>query len=340
MFVREADPATGYTWINNLNTIPRGINGSYLLTLDWTGRFTSSASLNTSWGLGAEPWAANTGIDDLISYKYNYGFRTISPLTYVPNGITSYSVGFIIDKTSGGKDLPLPPSTVGLNTSNTYQIAVPSMPDGSAIVIWLECNDISGGLASEKLTINVDVTPTRDCHEFHIHTQIHRRVHLKVTFRMCSLSLSLSLSAISLNLSLNLSLPFNWTCFNWRIMSQFSKKKNFVFESLFISEDFSFSNNFSFRKIYRFQMCALFPMLCFTCLNSLIWHDSVSIWAFDEYSGVKYLNFSISDQTLKQIVHSDTAPVHSRDPPTINNNRRKRQVSSGSTHNSLEWVIF
>ena len=158
VFVREADPATGHTWITSLGNIPRS-NGSYLLTLDWTGHFTSTASFSGSWGLAAEPWLPNTGIDDLDSYKYRYGFRTISALTGLPNGITSYSVGFIVDKTTGGRGASLP-NTVGLNsTSNTYQIAVPSMPDGSAIVIWLECNDVSGGLAEEKLTINVDTSP-------------------------------------------------------------------------------------------------------------------------------------------------------------------------------------
>ena len=160
VYIHEADPSTGYTWINNLNGIQRSSNFSYLLTLDWTGRFTSSASFSGSWALGVEPWDSSTGIDDLGSYKNKYGFRTISALTDFPNGITSYSVGFTVDKTTGGIGLPPPSTTVGLNsTSNTYQIAVPSMPDGSAIVIWLVSNDIAGGLASDNLTINVDVTP-------------------------------------------------------------------------------------------------------------------------------------------------------------------------------------
>ena len=159
VFVREADPSTKFAWITNLNNISRDTNGSYLLTLDWTGHFTSTASFSGSWGLAAEPWLPNTGIDDLDSYKYKYGFRTISALSDLPNGITSYSVGFIVDKTKGGRGASLP-STVGLNSTNTtYPIAIPSMPDGSAIVIWLECNDISGGLAEEKLTINVDTSP-------------------------------------------------------------------------------------------------------------------------------------------------------------------------------------
>ena len=157
-FVREADPATGYTWITSLGNIPKDSNGSYLLTLDWTGHFTSTASFSGSWGLAAEPWLPNTGIDDLDSYKYKYGFRTISALSGLPNGIISYSVGFMVDKTTGGRGASLQ-NTDGLNsTSNTYQIAVPSMPDGSTIVIWLECNDISGGYASEKITINVDTS--------------------------------------------------------------------------------------------------------------------------------------------------------------------------------------
>ena len=89
----------------------------------------------------------------------------------------------MVDKTTGGRGASLP-NTVGLNsTSTTYPIAVPSMPDGSAIVIWLECNDISGGYASEKLTINVDTSPPaipsnftftpKSIDESHINVSIH-----------------------------------------------------------------------------------------------------------------------------------------------------------------------
>ena len=160
VYVREADPSTGYTWVTNLGyPIQRDTNGLLLLTLDWTNRFKSTADFSGSWGLGVVQWPSNTGIDDLDSYTYNYGRRTISALPGMPHGITSYSVGFIVDKTTGGRVASLPKNTVGLNsTKNTYQMAIPSLSltDGSAIVIWLECNDVAGGLASETLTIHVD----------------------------------------------------------------------------------------------------------------------------------------------------------------------------------------
>ena len=158
VYVQEANPSTGHTWITNLGVpIQRDTNGSLLLTLDWTNRFKSTADFSGNWGLGVEPWVANTGIDDLNSYEYKYGLRTITALTDIPHGITSYSVGFIVDQTAGGRGVSMPNNTVSLNaTKNTYQMAIPSLIDGSAIVIWLECNDVAGGLASEKLTIHVD----------------------------------------------------------------------------------------------------------------------------------------------------------------------------------------
>ena len=76
-------------------------------------------------------------------------------------------------------------------------------------------------------------------------------------------------------------------------------------------------------------------------LLTVVGSGSVFIRVFDKDSGIKFLNFSIFDGTLKLTHRSDTAKVHMRDPPTTNQNRhtKKRQVVDFVFHLVADVIV-
>lgn len=156
IYIAEANPGSGYTWITNVEYPQDG--GPVRLTLIWTGHFKSEAKFNVDWAAGVKAWDQKANlIDD--RYDKQYGVRTIMPITSMPNGIAGYSVSYTVDRWNGGSGLSPDNWTTVEATTDRFTLSVPpSLKDGDAVVVWLRCYDATGSVVTEKRIFNVDTT--------------------------------------------------------------------------------------------------------------------------------------------------------------------------------------